>query len=191
VSRVARPDAWAHVERLKIICSAQKSADSERWAIATMSEWLRDDAEASSSDQGRRFIARGVIGDQGDNATRVGRFTFLARAGADWYQWDGAHRATQFDTPGAARVAADSCRGPWFNLPVSRSVEVVSVPSMTILGSMRSRMHRAAHEGVPPHRFLDNEIARGAALRESTRAVAREVGLATQLAASALLGELD
>lgn len=45
-SRAARPRAWALVERLKTACSAEQSAESERWAMTVMSAWPDDDAEA-------------------------------------------------------------------------------------------------------------------------------------------------
>ena len=80
-----------------------------------------------------RFIARGIIGDNGDNAALIGRFTFLSKAGRDWYQWNAAHRATHFDTLGEALTAAASCKGPWFNLPVSGTIEAVGVSSVTVL----------------------------------------------------------
>ncbi len=44
------------------------------------------------------FVARGVIGPAASNAARAGRFTYLSEVSANWYQWDGAHRATHFDS---------------------------------------------------------------------------------------------
>jgi hypothetical protein len=71
------------------------------------------------------FIARGVIGVNGDNAARVGQFTYLSETGDHWYQWDGAHRATHFATSAAAMAAAETCMGPWFNRPDPGSIEAI------------------------------------------------------------------
>jgi hypothetical protein len=80
--------------------------------------------------QGRpknRFIARGLVGpNEGDNA-RARRFTYLVRVSTDWYQWDGAHKATFFDSFDDAMRAAGLCMGPWFNRPDPGTVEAVLV----------------------------------------------------------------
>ena len=73
------------------------------------------------------FIARGVIGADPGDATKTDRFTYLSEVGADWYQWDGAHRATHFASRADAVAAAASCNGPWFNHPDAGSVEAVRV----------------------------------------------------------------
>lgn len=72
------------------------------------------------------FIARGVVGGDASNAVD-GRFTYLSEVSADWYQWNGAHRATHFASRADAMAAAASCMGPWFNRPDPGSVETILV----------------------------------------------------------------
>ena len=72
------------------------------------------------------FIARGVIGGAPSTAAQ-GRFTYLSEVSDDWYQWDGAHKATHFASPSDAMDAAASCNGPWFNRPDPDSVEAILV----------------------------------------------------------------
>ncbi|MEO8081156.1 MAG: hypothetical protein ABI641_11540 [Caldimonas sp.] len=72
------------------------------------------------------FIARGVVGADAITAAG-GRFTYLSEVCADWYQWDGAHKATHFASRAAARAAAASCMGPWFNHPDPGSVETIPI----------------------------------------------------------------
>ena len=73
------------------------------------------------------FIARGVIGTYAGNAVGAGRFTYLSEVSADWYQWNGAHKATHFASHADAMTAAASCKGPWFNHPDPGSVETIPV----------------------------------------------------------------
>ena len=73
------------------------------------------------------FIARGVVGTDRGRMARVDRFTYVSEVSADWYQWNGAHRATHFVSPGAALAAAALCKGPWFNHPDPGTVEAISL----------------------------------------------------------------
>ncbi|MCE9657255.1 MAG: hypothetical protein K8R60_01755 [Burkholderiales bacterium] len=71
------------------------------------------------------FIARGVVGAGRGGISRAGRFTYLSEVSADWYQWDGEHKATHFASPDEAMTAAAACKGPWFNHPDPDTVEAI------------------------------------------------------------------
>jgi hypothetical protein len=73
------------------------------------------------------FVARGVVATGEGNAGSVGRFTYLSEVSADWYQWNGAHKATHFASSAAAMKAAAACMGPWFNYPDPGTVEAIWV----------------------------------------------------------------
>ena len=73
------------------------------------------------------FVARGVVGASRRGTARANRFTYLSEVSADWYQWDGAHKATQFPSAGDAMAAAALCKGPWFNHPDPDTVEAIPI----------------------------------------------------------------
>jgi hypothetical protein len=73
------------------------------------------------------FVVRGVVAAGASHADGSGRFTYLSEVAADWYQWNGAHRATHFASEADGMRAAALCKGPWFNHPDPESVETVPV----------------------------------------------------------------
>jgi hypothetical protein len=77
-------------------------------------------------DAGKKYLAVGIIADNGSNAGLAGQNTYLVST-SDWFAWDGEHadHAAQFATRGLAMAAALSCSGPLFRMPHLDSIRAV------------------------------------------------------------------
>ncbi len=73
-----------------------------------------------------RYVAVGIIADNGSNRGVAGQETYLVST-SDWFAWDGERpdHAAQFSSRKLAMAAALSCRGPLFRMPRPDSVHAV------------------------------------------------------------------